>query len=121
MAFQDFTAALGLGLMGALGLSLAFLAIRSGGRSKAARSGGADKEISRLMADISKSLEGISASSRMGGFALMQDRHAQVGRMLGELQSRLSLLDDRARNRYEVRAHRILARAARFGITLPPP
>lgn len=121
MAFHAYTSVLGLALMGAFGLVLAYMAIRGGSRSMAGRPGGADREIDRLLADITKGLESISANSRLGGFSLMQDRHAQVGRMLGDLQGRLSLLEDGVRNRYEARVHRILARAARFGITLPPP
>lgn len=114
---------LSLALMGALGLGLAFLALRSGQpRKTASMSGnGMPRDLDRLFVDISRGLRAVASSSRMGGFAVMQEKHAELERLLSEMQRRLRMLEDSARNKYEARAHRILVQAARIGITLPPP
>lgn len=114
---------LSLALMGALGLGLAFLALRNGQPRKTPSLGGSglQRDLDRLFADISRGLRAVTASSRMGGFAVLQEKHAEVGRLLSEMQRRLRMLEDGARKKYEARAHRILAQAARVGITLPPP
>jgi hypothetical protein len=53
--------------------------------------------------------------------SLMHERLEEVARLLIELQRRLRMLEDGVREKYEARTHRLLAQAARFGITIPPP
>ncbi|MDB5103871.1 MAG: hypothetical protein JWP91_1560 [Fibrobacteres bacterium] len=109
-------------MMGALGFALTWFALRNGS-TKVDPAGNRNfhREIDRLFSDISKGLRFLSSSGRFGGLTLMREKQEEVERLLSELQRRLRHLEDGVRDKYEERAHRILAQAARFGITLPPP
>ncbi|MDB5049884.1 MAG: hypothetical protein JWO30_2955 [Fibrobacteres bacterium] len=107
--------------MGGLGLGLAWFAVRNG--SQKTVSGirqNLHRDLDRLFSDISKGLGSLS-SSRFGGLAVTREKQDEVERLLSELQRRLRMLEDGVREKYEERTHRVLAKAARFGITLPPP
>ncbi|MEO7426033.1 MAG: hypothetical protein ABI036_12660 [Fibrobacteria bacterium] len=118
----------GVLILAGLGLALTWLSFRNrssqgipGSGGPAALSQGIPRDLDGLFADISRALRALSAPSRYGGMGLMREKHAEVRRLLFELQRRLRLLEDGVRDKYEARAHRILAQAARFDITLPPP
>lgn len=108
--------------MGGFGLGLSFLALRSGARKPAgAPKSTLHRDLDRLFADIGRGLRMLSSPARFGGMGLLREKQSEVERQLSELQRRLRHLEDGVRDRYEERAQRILAQAARFGITLPPP
>ena len=109
-------------LMGSLGFALTWFALRSGSKNSARiERRKHQRDIDRLFSDISEGLRYLSTSGKFGGMSLLRGKQEEVARMLSQLQHRLRHLEDGARDKYEARAHRILAQAARFGITLPPP
>lgn len=109
-------------LMGAFGLGLAWLHLRNGSRKPGLTFGqNLHRDLDRLFTDISRGLRALASGPRFGGMGLMREKHEEVSRLLSELQKRLRMLEDDVREKYEARAHRILAQAARLGITLPPP
>lgn len=108
--------------MGSLGFALTWVALRSGSKTPSrVERRKFQRDIDRLFSDISDGLRFLASSGKFGGMSLMRMKQEEVARMLSELQHRLRNLDDGVRDKYEARAHRILAQAARFGITLPPP
>jgi hypothetical protein len=110
--------------MGLFGIGLGFLAMRSGSRKspKAKGEPGPGRvDVDRLLSDIGRGLRLLSAPNRIGGMGLVREKQYELGRQLVELQGQLRHLEDRARERYENRAQRVLEQAARYGITLPPP
>jgi hypothetical protein len=108
--------------MGSLGFALTWVALRSGSKKPArVERRKFQRDIDRLFTDIADGLRFLASSGKFGGMSLMREKHEEVERMLSELQHRLRHLEDKVRDKYEARAHRILAQAARFGITLPPP
>ncbi len=112
----------GVLLLGIFGLGLSLLALRSGARKPAALlSQTLHRDLDRLFGDIGRGLRMLGTPTRFGGMGLFREKQTEVERQLSELQGRLRHLEDGVRNRYEERAQRILAQAARFGITLPPP
>ena len=123
MQFNNSISVVGSILMGAFGFILTWFALRNGLRKQAKPEGGKyHREMDRLFSDISKGLRFMSTPpNRFGGMGLLREKQDQVERQLSELQRRLRHLEDGVRDKYEARAHRILAHAARFGITLPPP
>gem|GEM_PF-5195995 len=125
MQFTNSISVAGAILMGSFGFVLIWFALRSGFRKQAKEgktSGGRfHRDVDRLFSDISKGLRFLSTQGRFTGMALMREKQEEVERQLSELQGRLRHLEDGVRDKYEARAHRILAQAARFGITLPPP
>jgi hypothetical protein len=109
-------------IMGGFGLGLSFLALRSGTRKPAgAAKHSLHRDLDRLFTEIGRGLRMLSSPTRFGGMGLLREKQSEVERQLSELQRRLRHLEDGVRDRYEARAQRILAQAARFGITLPPP
>ncbi len=112
----------GVFLLAGLGLALTWFAFRSsrGGQPGTVR-GNLHRDLDGLFSDISRGLRILSTPNRFGGTGLMRENQDEVKRKLSELQRRLRMLEDGVRDKYEARAHRILAQAARFGITLPPP
>jgi hypothetical protein len=116
------TQPLGIALMGAIGLALVLFSLRAAslGRGVRSLSAGLHDDLDRLMGDISRSLRILTSPARAGGF-LYREKQEEVGRLLAEMQSRLRLMDDPTRLKYEGRAGRVLNEAARVGITLPPP
>ena len=125
MQFNNSISLTGAILMGSFGFALTWLALRGSARKLAkkekAGSRGYQRDLDRLFSDISKGLRFLSAPNRFGGMGLLREKQFQVEKQLSELQRSLRQLEDGAREKYEARAHRILAQAARFGITLPPP
>jgi hypothetical protein len=119
--FTNSISVFGAILMGSFGFGLTWLALRNGSRKQGQSAGRDFRELDRLFTDISKGLRTLSMPSRFGGTGLMREKQDEVERLLSQLQHRLRQLEDGVRNKYEARAHRILAQAARFGITLPPP
>jgi hypothetical protein len=126
--FSNSISVAGALLMGSFGFALTWMALRGGSKKQARGAGGEkdaargdSKDLDRLFSDISKGLRFLASPSRFGGMGLMREKQYEVGRLLSELQGSLSRLEDGDREKYEARAHRILAQAARFGITLPPP
>lgn len=118
----DTTSIYGAALVGVIGLGLTWLTVRGGPRRPGTSlRQNLRRDLDRLFSDIAKGLRTLSTSSRLGGFGLMREKQDEVERLLSELQRRLRQLEDGVREKYEARAHRILAQAARFGITLPPP
>jgi hypothetical protein len=112
----------GVFLLAAIGLGLAWLALRNGSKKpESTIRGSLHRDLDHLFSDISRGLRSLSTPARFGSMGLMRENQAEVKRKLSELQRRLRMLEDGARDKYEARAHRILAQAARFGITLPPP
>jgi hypothetical protein len=108
-------------LMGGFGLGLAWLALKNGSQKPGSNvRRNPHRDLDQLFSDISRGL-GTLSSSRFGGLSLMRENQDEVERLLSELQRRLRMLEDGVREKYEERTHRILAKAARFGITLPPP
>jgi hypothetical protein len=83
--------------------------------------GRANRDLDRLFAETSRALRALSAPSRLGGFSLLREKQMVAYRLLEDLQGRMRLLEDRARRKYEGRAERLLALAAHYDITLPPP
>lgn len=112
----------GVLVLAGFGLGLSFLAIRSGSRKHAgALKHSLHRDLERLFAEIGRGLRMLSSPARFGGMGLLREKQSEVERQLSELQRRLRQLEDGVRDRYEARAQRVLAQAARFGITLPPP
>jgi hypothetical protein len=120
---------LGIVLVGAIGLALILLSLRAAAAGKGSRfagpglrpSGrGLHSDLERLFSDISRGLRFLTSPARAGGF-LYREKQEEIGRQLAELQSRLRLLEDPDRRKYEGKAGRILEEAAQVGITLPPP
>jgi hypothetical protein len=112
----------GVVLLGGFGLGLTWFALRNGSRKPGQSLGqNRSRDLERLFTEIAKGLRALSSSSRIGGMSLMHERQEEMARLLLELQRRLRMLEDGVREKYEARAHRLLAQAARFGITLPPP
>jgi hypothetical protein len=107
-------------LMGAFGFALTWFALRNGKPAKT-QERGFQKDLDRLFTEISKGLRFMATPNRFGGMGLMREKQVEVERQLFELQRRLRHLEDGVRDKYEAKTHRILAQAARFGITLPPP
>ncbi len=108
--------------MGSIGLGLALFAVRNGSwKSGKALGQNLHRDLDRLFNDISRGLRALATGPRFGGTGLMREKHEEVSRLLSDLQWRLRMLEDGVRDKYEARAHKILAQAARFGITLPPP
>lgn len=108
--------------MGLFGIGLGFLAMRSGARKASKGEGGPVRvDVDRLLSDIGRGLRMLSVPPRMGGMGLVREKQYELGRQLAELQRQLRHLEDKARERYETRAQRVLEQAARVGITLPPP
>ncbi len=75
----------------------------------------------RLFQEISRTLRFLASLARAGGLFLVREKHKELGRLLSELQRRISLLDEKNRQKYEARAQSLMADAAKVGITLPPP
>lgn len=122
MQYSETFSLYGVLVMGGFGLGLSFLALRSGTRKPAeALKHSLHRDLERLFADIGRGLRMLSSPGRFGGMGLLREKQSEVERQLTELQRRLRHLEDGVRDRYEARAQRILAQAARFGITLPPP
>lgn len=130
MQINNSISAVGAILMGAFGFALTWFALRNGNRKPAkGQERGFErgfqrsfhKDLDRLFTEISKGLRFMSAPNRFGGMGLMREKQMEVERQLSELQRRLRHLEDGVRDKYEAKAHRVLAQAARFGITLPPP
>ena len=120
--FNNSISAVGAILMGAFGFALTWFALRNGNHKPSkSRERGFQKDLDRLFAEISRGLRFMGTPNRFGGMGLMREKHVEVERQLSELQRRLRQLEDGDRDKYEAKAHRILAQAARFGITLPPP
>jgi hypothetical protein len=120
--FTNSISAVGAILMGAFGFALTWFALRNGSRKPAkTQERGFQKDLDRLFTEISKGLRFMATPNRFGGMGLMREKQVEVERQLSELQRRLRHLEDGVRDKYEAKAHRILAQAARFGITLPPP
>lgn len=86
-----------------------------------ANPGSFHRELDPLFADTKRALRVLSMSARQGGVALMHENQEEVGRLLIEIQSRLRMLDEGVRRKYEPKALGILTQAAKAGITLPPP
>jgi hypothetical protein len=105
-----------------IGLVLVALSLRGilAGRP-AAGSGtvGLNRELDALFAEITRGLRTLASPARSGGL-FHREKQEEVGRLLSELQNRLSLLEDDRRRPYEDKASQVLADAARAGITLPP-
>lgn len=110
----------GILLVGTIGLVLILVSFRAASSGKGIPIRGLHSELERLLSDISRGLRILTSPARAGGF-LYREKQEEVGRQLAELQSRLRLLDDPERRKYESKAGRILAEAAQVGITLPPP
>jgi hypothetical protein len=114
----------GIFLVGVIGVALVGLSLRAAASARGnrlpIRGGGFHAEVERLLSDISRGLRILTSPARAGGF-LHREKQEEVGRKLAELQSRLRLLEDPERRKYEGKAGRILAEAAQVGITLPPP
>jgi hypothetical protein len=114
----------GIVLVGAIGLILVLLSLRAAAAGRGSRSRvpgrGLHGDLERLFSDITRGLRILTSPARAGGF-LYREKQEEVGRKLAELQSRLRLLDDPERRKYEGKAGRILEEAAQVGITLPPP
>lgn len=108
-------------LFGLLGLILIAMTLRAlfGGKPSTAQGEGLPKDLDRLFTDITRGLRSLSSPARAGGL-FYREKQEEVGRMLSDLQSRLRLLDETIRPRYEAKAGQVLADAARAGITLPP-
>lgn len=122
MQFNNSISVVGAVLIGCLGFGLTWFALRSGSRKPAqVERRKYQRDIDRLFTDIADGLRFLSTSGKFGGMGLLREKQEEVERMLSELQHRLRHLEDDVRDKYEARAHRILAQAARFGITLPPP
>lgn len=122
MQFNNSISVVGAVLIGCLGFALTWFALRSGSKKPArVERRKFQRDIDRLFSDIADGLRFLSSSGKFGGMSLMREKQEEVERMLSELQNRLRHLEDEVRDKYEARAHRILAQAARFGITLPPP
>lgn len=120
--FNSSISVAGAVLMGSLGFALTWFALRSGSRQPArVERRKFQRDIDRLFSDITAGLRSLAASGKFGGMSAMREKQVEVERMLSELQHRLRHLEDGVRDKYEARTHRILAHAARFGITLPPP
>jgi hypothetical protein len=120
--FNNSISVAGALLMGSLGFALTWIALRSGSKKPArVERRKFQRDIDRLFSDIAVGLRHLATSGKFGGMSLMREKQEEVERMLSELQHRLRHLEDGVRDKYEARAHRILAQAARFGITLPPP
>lgn len=110
----------GVLFLGMAGIGLAYLALRTnGGRRRVGRH--AQRELDRLLAEIGRGIRMLGSPSQFPGVALLREKQYEVARQLGELQTRLSQLDDPTREQYEQRAHRVLEMAAKCGITVPPP
>ena len=122
MQYSESFSLYGVLLLGGFGLGLSWLAVRSGARKPGASlSQSLHRDLDRLFAEIGRGLRMLSTPTRFGGMGLLREKQSEVERQLSELQGRLRHLEDGVRNRYEERAQRVLAQAARFGITLPPP
>lgn len=121
MTYPETFSLYGVLVLGGFGLGLSFLALR--GRRKPAhpRNQGMHRDLERLFTEIGRGLRMLSSPTRFGGMGLLREKQFEVERQLAEMQRRLRHLEDGVRDRYEERAQRILAQAARFGITLPPP
>jgi hypothetical protein len=111
----------GVLVLAGFGLGLSFLALRSGSRKTGAVKQSLHRDLERLFAEIGRGLRMLSSPTRFGGMGLLREKQSEVERQLSELQRRLRHLEDGVRDRYEARAQQMLAQAARFGITLPPP
>ncbi len=113
--------ALGVILIGILGLMLVVLSLRAlmVRRNPAVPGSDLPKELDRLLSDIGRGLRVLSSPTRAGGL-FYREKQEEVGRLLAEMQNRLRLLDEDSRQRYETRAGQVLVDAARAGITLPP-
>lgn len=112
----------GVAVLGLLGVGLAFLALRGGKRAQdSAHARDSHREMERLLAEIGRGIRVLATPPGIGGMGMFREKQYEVARQLGELQRRLSHLEDRAREAYEQRAQRILEQAARCGITVPPP
>lgn len=105
------------GLLGMvlIGLSLMALWSRRSGPAEA----GPHRELDSLFSQISRGLRALSSPTRAGGL-FYREKQEEVGRLLSEMQGRLRLLEDGIRQSYEAKASRVLADAARLGITVPP-
>lgn len=122
MQYSETFSLYGVLVMGGFGLGLSFLALRSGARKQSgATKHSLHRDLDRLFTEIGRGLRMLSSPARFGGMGLLREKQSEVERQLSELQRRLRHLEDGVRDRYEARAQRILAQAARFGITLPPP
>lgn len=122
MQFPETISLYGVLVMGGFGLGLSIMALRSGQRKPASSiKHGLHRDLDRLFTEIGRGLRMLSSPARFGGMGLLREKQSEVERQLAELQKRLRHLEDGVRDRYEARAQRILAQAARFGITLPPP
>jgi hypothetical protein len=120
--YTDSFSLYGVVVLGSFGLGLGFLALRSGSRRPGVSLGHSlHRDLERLFSEIGRGLRMLSTPTRFGGMGLLRAKQTEVERQLSELQRRLRHLEDGVRDKYEVRAQRILAQAARFGITLPPP
>lgn len=108
-------------LFGMLGLILMGMSLRAmfGGKPGPVHGDAMPKDLDRLFSDITRGLRILSSPARAGGL-FYREKQEEVGRMLADLQSRLRLLDEAIRPRYEAKAGQVLAEAARAGITLPP-
>ncbi len=110
---------LGAVLLLVIGLSLVLLLVLSSFSRAQTESADGDRHLDVLLRDIRRGIRKLSSPARAGGF-FYRETQEEVGRLLSELQGRLHLLDDPARQRYEARAGQVLADAARAGITVPP-
>ena len=120
--FNNSISVAGAVMMGSLGFALTWAALRSGFKGPArVERRKFQRDIDRLFSDIADGLRYLATSGKFGGMRVMRLKQEEVERMLSELQHRLRHLEDGVRDKYEARTHRILAQAARFGITLPPP
>lgn len=120
MGISPSLSALGLFLLGSIGVVLVGLSLRGlrAGRQAAAPMGW-QRELDRLLADITRGLRSLASPARAGGL-FYREKQEEVARLLSELQARLRLLEDELRRPYEAKASQVLADAARAGITLPP-
>jgi hypothetical protein len=122
MRFSASYSEFGVLLLGLFGALLGYLALRAGMRP--ARSGHGrrgHRDVDRLLDEIGRGVRMLADPSRFGGLGLLREKQYEVARQLGELQRRLSQLEDGTREHYEARAHRVLELAAKCGITVPPP
>jgi hypothetical protein len=105
-----------------LGLVLVALSLRgilAGRPASGSPAVGVQRDLDALFSDITRGLRTLASPTRAGGL-FHREKQEEVGRLLSELQNRLSLLEDARRRPYEAKANQVLADAARAGITLPP-